>query len=250
MLERQYEVQKGVKGALMYPICVVTALTGAVTFLMIFVVPRFATMFQSRGFELPLPTRILLAGSSFVQSYWYLVLGALISGVLLGRSAWRSRKFRPRIDTALHRVPFLRDMLRGLAVGRFAQVLGISLRSGQSLLEALVLAGRASGRPLLIADAEKMRDQVNHGGRLSDVLLTCSYIPSFTKRMLTAGEEAGELPKMCAVVTRHYDREVTHLTKNVTTVIEPVMIVGLAGVVLLVALAIFLPMWNMAALVG
>jgi type II secretory pathway component PulF len=68
--------------------------------------------------------------------------------------------------------------------------------------------------------------------------------------MLTAGEEAGELSKMCTVVTRHYDREVTHLTKNVTTVIEPVMIAGLAGVVLLVALAIFLPMWNMAALVG
>jgi type II secretory pathway component PulF len=68
--------------------------------------------------------------------------------------------------------------------------------------------------------------------------------------MLTAGEEAGELSKMCAVVTKHYDREVAHLTKNVTTVIEPVMIAALAGVVLLVALAIFLPMWNMAALVG
>lgn len=250
MLERQYETSKGVKGALMYPICVVAALSLAVVFLMIFVVPRFAVMFKSRGIDLPLPTQMMLAMSGFLQSYWYVVLGVVVGSIWALRAAWRSPRFKPRVDTLLHRIPFIRDMLRGLAISRFSQVLGISLRSGQSLLEALSLAGRASGRPLLAADAEKMREQVNNGGRLSDVLLTCSYIPSFTRRMFTAGEEAGELSKMCTVVTRHYDREVTHLTKNVTTVIEPIMIMGLAGVVLLVALAIFLPMWNMAALVG
>ncbi len=250
MLERQYETQKNVKGALMYPICVVGALSLAVTFLLIFVVPRFARMFESRGIELPLPTQVLLAFSGFMQANWYFVLGGMIGSYFAVRWAWRKPALRARLDTAMHRIPFFKDMLRGTAISRFAQVLGISLRSGQSLLEALSLAGRASGRPLLIADAEKMREQVNHGGRLSDVLLTCSYIPPFTRRMLTAGEEAGELSKMCSVVTRHYDREVSHLTKNVTTVIEPVMIIGLAGVVLLVALAIFLPMWNMAALVG
>ena len=92
------------------------------------------------------------------------------------------------------------------------------------------------------------RMELHHGGRLADVLLTCSYLPAFTRRMLTAGEDAAELPKMCTVVARHYDREVAHLTKTVTTVIEPILIVGLAGVVLLIALAIFLPMWNMTAL--
>jgi type II secretory pathway component PulF len=250
MLERQYETQKGVKSALMYPICVVAALSGAVTFLMMFVVPRFAEMFKSRGIDLPLPTQILVTGSELLKSYWYIVLVLILAAFISARNAWRSPRRRAAIDAVLHRIPVLRDLLRGLAISRFTQVLGLSLRSGQSLLEALSLAGRASGRPLLAADAEKMREQVNHGGRLADVLLTCSYIPSFTRRMLTAGEEAGELSKMCAVVTRHYDREVTHLTKNVTTVIEPIMIVGLAGVVLLVALAIFLPMWNMAALVG
>jgi type II secretory pathway component PulF len=250
MLERQYETQKGVKSALMYPICVVAALGGAVTFLMMFVVPRFAEMFKSRGIELPLPTQVLVTGSELLKSYWYVAIVLILAAFISVRNAWRSPRRRAAIDVVLHRIPVLRDLLRGLAISRFTQVLGLSLRSGQSLLEALSLAGRASGRPLLAADAEKMREQVNHGGRLADVLLTCSYIPSFTRRMLTAGEEAGELSKMCAVVTRHYDREVTHLTKNVTTVIEPIMIVGLAGVVLLVALAIFLPMWNMAALVG
>jgi type II secretory pathway component PulF len=141
-------------------------------------------------------------------------------------------------------------VLKGMAVSRFANVLGLCLRSGLNLMESLEMAGRASGRPLMLSDAEKMIEQVNHGGRLADVFLTCGYLPAFTRRMLTAGEEAAELPRMCTVVSRHYDREVTHLTKNVTTVIEPVMIVGLAGVVLLVALAIFLPMWNMTSLIG
>lgn len=250
MLDRQHDMQKGVKAALMYPACVIGALGLAVVFLMLFVVPRFATMFASRGLELPMPTQVLIGISGFITSYWYVLLSGLVVAVLLARRAWRRPSSRRQLDTLLHRIPFIRDMLRGLAISRFAQVLGISLRSGLSLLDALEMAGRASARPLLLEDAEKMREQVNHGGRLADVLLTCSYVPPFTRRMLSAGEEAAELPRMCTVVSRHYDREVTHLTKNVTTVIEPIMIVGLAGIVLLVALAIFLPMWNMAALVG
>lgn len=250
MLERQYEIQKNVKGALMYPICVICALALAVAFLMVFVVPKFAAMFESRGIELPLPTQILIGISMVIRTYWYAIIGGAIVSFWGVRRAWRTPTTRKRIDTALHRIPFLRDVLRGVAVSRFANVLGISLRSGLSLIDSLEMAGRASGRPLMAADAEKMKEQVNHGGRLTDVLLTCGYLPAFTRRMLSAGEEAAELPRMCAVVARHYDREVTHLTKNVTTVIEPIMIVGLAGVVLLVALAIFLPMWNMTTLIG
>jgi type II secretory pathway component PulF len=249
MLDRQYEVNKNVKGALMYPICVVGALGLAVTFLMIFVVPKFATMFASRGVELPVPTKILIAFSDFLRTYWYVILAAMIGGVWGLKRACKRPTTRRRLDTALHKVPFLRDVLKGLAVSRFAHVLGISAKSGLGLIDAIEMAGRASGRPLLMLDAQKMQDQVKHGGRLSDVLLDCNYLPPFTRRMMAAGEESAELSKMCGIVARHYDREVAHLTKNVTTVIEPILIVGLAGIVLLVALAIFLPMWNMASLI-
>jgi MSHA biogenesis protein MshG len=95
-----------------------------------------------------------------------------------------------------------------------------------------------------------LRDQVNSGGRLSDHIGECDYLPALSRRMLATGEEAGDLPKLCEIVANHYDREVAHLAKNVTTVIEPVLIIGLAGIVLIVALAIFLPMWNMGTLVG
>ena len=250
MLERNYEMRKRVKGALMYPICVIVALAVAVTFLMIFVVPKFAKMFESRGMDLPLPTQVVIGLSSFIQNYWYLIIGGAIAAAWGLRRAQRNPKARRVIDTFLHRVPFLRDMLKGVAISRFAHVLGIGFRSGLNLLDALDMAGRASGRPLLEADAETMKQQVNLGGRLRECLSSTRYVPPFARRMISAGEEAGELPRMCEIVARHYDRETEHLAKNVATLIEPIMIAGLAVVVLVIALAIFLPMWNMAALLG
>ena len=93
-----------------------------------------------------------------------------------------------------------------------------------------------------------MCDQVKNGGRLSEVLLACDYLPGFARRMIASGEEAAELPRMCRIVAKHYDREVDHLTKNLSTMIEPIAVVGLAAVVLIIALAVFLPMWSMGAL--
>jgi len=250
MLDQQYEMRKQVKGAMLYPICVISALLIAVIFLVLVVVPKFATMFAARGVDLPMLTEALLATSLFCKSWWFLILGGLLGGLLALRKAWATPSWRRRIDRTLHRVPFLRDLLIGTGVSRFAHILGLSLRSGLNLLDAISMAGTASGRPLLVADAERMQKQVNQGGRLADVLLACEYIPGFARRMMTAGEEAGELPKMCQIVARHYDREVSHLAKNIATIIEPVMIVGLAIVVLIISLAIFLPMWNMAVVIG
>ena len=250
VLERGYETTKNVKSALMYPLCVVIALSAAVVFLTVFIVPKFTTMYASKGIDLPAPTKLLMGFSQMLRSYWYLVLGGMFGAILTMRHLWRKPASRQVIDGWLHKVPFLRDVLTGLAISRFAHVFGLCLQSGLGLIEALDMSGRASGRPLLQMDTEKMREQVNHGGRLSDVLLACNYMPGFARRMISAGEDAAELPKMCSVVARHYDREVSHLTKNVGTFIEPIMIVGLAVVVLFVALAIFLPMWNMTALLG
>ena len=249
MLERQEETRKSIKSALMYPICVLAAMALAVLFLVIFVVPRFAELFESRGVDLPLPTQILVFTTMVVRTYWYAILALMVGGFFLVRGAWRHETWRSRIDGWLHKVPYLRDVLRGLAVSRFTHVFGLCLQSGIGLIEALEMSGRSCGRPMLQADAQKMKEQVNHGGRLSDVMLACPYLPGFAKRMIAAGEESAELTRMCSIVARHYDREVAHLTKNVTAVIEPIMIVGLAAMVLMIALAIFLPMWNMAALI-
>jgi type II secretory pathway component PulF len=250
MLERNAETGRQVKSALMYPICIIATLSLAVAFLLTFVVPKFARMYQQRGIELPVFTRMLAAFGEFVQGYWWACLiGAAIGGWMLRRT-WKSERGRAAIDRVLHGVPVLEQILRGLALSRFARVFSVTLGSGLGLIRALEMSGRASGRPLLQQDVNRMVEQVRAGGRLADVLATCDYIPTFSKRMITAGEQAGELGRMCDIVAAQHERETTYLTKNLGTIIEPVLIVLIAGVVLVVALAIFLPMWNMVKLIG
>lgn len=250
MLERQQETRAQVRGALMYPACVVTVLALAVFFLIAFVVPRFAGMFEKRGIELPLFTKILMNVGLSVQHYWWAYLLAIGAAVFAYFRIQKSARGRAKIDTALHKVPYLHTILTGLAIGRFSRVLGISLSSGLNLIESLELAGKSSGRPLLMNDVQRMIEQVRTGGRLSEVLANCTYFTPFTRRMLGAGEQSGEIPRMCDVIARHYDRESSQLSKNISTVIEPVLIVMIATVVLVVALAIFLPMWDMVKIVG
>ena len=250
MLDQRYESNKNINGALIYPVCVLIAMILGASFLMIVVIPKFAGMYEKRSIDLPLPTQLLLDVSDFVRLYWPLLLGGMVATVWSVRRAWKQPKTRNKIDTWLHRVPYLRDVLKGLAVSRFAHVLGTSLQSGLGLIDALEMAGGSSGRPLLQADIEKMREQVKEGGRLTDVMLACAYLPGFARRMIAAGEETAEMPRMCEIVARHYDREVAHLTKNLPTVLEPLLIVGLAGVFLIIALAIFLPMWDVGTLMG
>jgi type II secretory pathway component PulF len=248
MLEQQTETRQQIRGALLYPTLVIGALSIAVIFLVTFVVPRFADMFAERNVALPAPTRVLIAISTGFRVYWWAIGGGVIAAVLGLRHTWRGSSGRRFIDRCLHRVPYLRQILIGLGVGRFARVFGLSLSAGLPLIDCLELSGRASGRPMLRADTERMMEQVSQGGRLSDVLMACTYLPGFARRMIAAGEESAELPRMCDIVARHYHRDVGHMTKNIGTVIEPVLVAGMAALVLGVALAIFLPMWNMVSL--
>ncbi|MBN8644485.1 MAG: type II secretion system F family protein [Planctomycetes bacterium] len=247
-VEEQTEMRRAVKGALMYPATVVVALTLGTGFLVTFVVPRFAEMFRGRGVALPVLTEALDVLGTSVRSWWYLYLIAFAGIFLIARAAWRGARTRALVERGLHRVPLLGSILTGLAVGRFASVFGLCLSSGLGLLDTLEMAGKASGRPMLREDVALMIRQVKAGGRLGEVLQQCSYLPGFVKQLFRAGEESAELTRMCQIVSRHYVRETKHLVKNASTVLEPILIALLTGVVLMVALAIFLPMWNMMSL--
>ena len=250
MMERSAETQRQVKGAMMYPACVMVVLAIGVTFLLGFVVPKFADMFASRGVDLPTITKVLMHVGHSIQHYWFLYGGAVAGAIYGFKRMNRSERGRDTLDQVWHKVPFITKLLQGLAISRFCHVLGVSLGAGLNLIESLELAGKAAGRGMLMRDSMQMAERVRTGGRLSEVLADCKYITPFARRMISAGETSGELPKMCAAAARHYDRETQHLAKNIGTVIEPIMVVIIAAVVLVVALAIFLPMWNMVSLIG
>lgn len=250
MLEQQAESSKQLKQAMVYPALITFALGGAATFLIAVVVPKFATMYASRGIDLPFLTRMLEAVGVTMQSYWWIILPALIGGVFGLRALWRNPRAALGIDRFLNKIPYINKAIQGVAVARFTRILGISLGSGLSLIDSLEMAGRSTGRPLLILEANRMSMGVRSGDRMGDMLRESTYIPPFARRMLTAGEESAELTKLCGVVADHYQRLSAHLIKNAATVIEPVLIAVLTGVVLVIALAIFMPMWDMVNLVG
>lgn len=250
MLERADEVRRQVHGSLLYPACVVGVLSAAVMFLLGFAVPRFAGMFAQRGVELPTLTQALIGVGQFLSSTWYVLLPAGLVGAVSLRRAWQNPRTRVYLDAGLDRVPVVAAILQGMAVSRFARVLGISLGSGIDLIASLRMAGRASGRPSLAASADRLAEQVRAGDPFGTRIETCHDLPRFARRMLAAGDRAADLRRSCGMIADYYEREAMHLSKLLSTMIEPVLVVLIATVVLFVALAIFLPMWNLVQVLG
>ncbi len=244
MLEWNNTTTKQFKQALMYPAVVVVVLVLGTGFLLAGVVPRFVEMFEQRGMELPLLTRALRGIGLAIRDHWWVLAIGIPAAAFGVRRAWRVPSTRMLLDGLMHRVPLLGRILVCLAVSRFTRVLGVSISSGIGLIEALRQSGRACGRPLLRAEAEALAERTTRGARLSESLKDTTYLPVFAKRMLSAGEESASLPRMCEVITRHYEREATHLSKSIGTLVEPILIATLTVIVLLVALGIFLPMWD------
>ncbi|MBL8744839.1 MAG: type II secretion system F family protein [Phycisphaerae bacterium] len=249
MLEKESEMSRQWRGAMMYPACVVAVLVLAVAFLVGFVIPKFAGIFESRGVALPLITRVLMSAGQSMQAFWWAWLAALAMIAVGGRAAWRTPRGRNMIERLLHKVPLLSTMLTGSTISRFTRIFGLTLGSGLPLTDCLVLAGRATSRPTLQQDVRSILAQVTRGAKMSEAFVSCTYLTPFAKRMLSVGEESAELTRMCRVVSRHYDQETSYLAKTLTTIIEPVLVVAIAGVVLVVALAVFLPMWDMVNLI-
>lgn len=249
MLEKQAEMTRQWRGALMYPMCVCVVLVVAIVFLVGFVIPQFATIFETRGVELPMLTRVLMTIGKSMQAHWFMYLGGAAAAVFGLREAWRRPAGRALIDRLIHKAPLFNTLLIGNTMSRFARVLGLTLGSGLPLTDCLVLAGRSAGRPMLKRDTETLLKAVTHGSRLVEAFPSCTYLTPFAKRMLTAGEESAELNRMCGVICRHYDQETTYLTKTLATVLEPILVVAIAGIVLIVALAVFIPMWDMVKLI-
>ncbi len=244
-VEEQGEMRRMIKGALMYPLTVVAALVLGTGFLVTFVVPKFAEMFRGRGVALPVLTEVLDALGTSVKGYWFVYLTGLGVSFFVARLLVRRPQVRGVIDRWSERIPLLGGVLIGLAVSRFASVFGLCLTSGLGLIDTLEMSGKAAGRATIRKDVETMIRQVKSGGKLGEALQGCPSMPGFVKQLFRAGEESAELGRMCQIISRHYGRETRHLVKNAATVIEPVLIALLTGVVLMVALAIFLPMWNM-----
>lgn len=248
--EARYDLQKKIQGALIYPIILTVLATAIVLGLLTYVVPDIVKVFQSSRQELPLLTRGLIATSNFAKAAGpWLVLGLVVAGFAL-RPMLKQERTRYRLHAWQLRLPLVGRLVRGANATRFASTLSILTRSSVPLVEALRIAAEVSSN-LHIRDAIRQAAvKVTEGGSLSRALEESGYFPPMMMQMIASGEQSGELDQMLARAATMQEKELSSLITTLVGLFEPLMLLMMAGVVLIIVLAIMLPILSMNNLVG
>ena len=249
MLEKNSENRARIKSATLYPKIVVAGLAIAIIILMSFVVPRFSQLYSSFKIELPLPTRMLIAISDFALSYWYLLLAGGISLFIALKVFLRTERGKDFWDKSVIKIPIFGPLILKSVLSRFSRVLGSLYRSGLPILQSLDIVSRAVDNRLIAAEVKRIEGEVRAGRPLSEELGKSGQFPPMVVQMVGVGEDTGGLDEMLDKVSEYYDQEVDASIRNLATTLEPVLLAFIFAIVLFLALAIFLPMWDIIKVV-
>ncbi len=247
--EREGETRTRLRAALTYPTVVVSVAVLVIGFLAVVVFPRFMGVFAHAEIPLPLPTRILLAVSNFVQSYWWVMLGGILIIVFSFRRYSGTEGGGFIIDKVKLKIPIFGLLIKKLVVARFARILSTLHSSGVPILNALEIVERTIGNVVISRVVGNVRTSVREGESIAEPLRISKVFPPMVVHMITIGEESGALDKMLTEVADTYDREVDYALKNVTAALEPVLIVAMGIIVAFIALSLFLPYFEMIKVV-
>jgi type IV pilus assembly protein PilC len=244
-VEKNVKLKSAVKSALIYPTAVVSIACLVVGLLLKFVVPVFANMFTSMGVELPLSTSIVIGASRFVGRFWWMVLLLLLVIVLTIRQIRRDPRGRYTLDKFMLSWPILGPVLRKIAVARFTRTLGTLITSGVPILEGLAITARTSGNAVLEDALMKVRKAVEEGRTIVDPLKESGVFPNMVTQMIGVGEATGAMDTMLQKIADFYEDEVDVATKNLLTLLEPVMIGFLGVIVGGIVISLYMPLFSM-----
>lgn len=248
LLEHDKATRSKVKSAMRYPIIVIASLGVAFAALMTFVVPRFVEMFLQSGMELPLPTKILITMSNLFKNYLhFLAAGGFVLWIAF-KQYTKTSGGRYQWDRLRLKLPIFGPLVLKVAMSRFARMFQTLNSAGMPILQTLQILGSTVGNEVVKAEIERVAEGVKRGEGIADPLRRSKLFPPMVVRMIAIGEQSGSLDNMLASISDHYDLEVEYAVKNLTTMIEPMLTVGLGVIVVFLALAIFLPMWNLTNL--
>ncbi len=249
-LEKNDALQRKVKGALTYPAIVLFVATGACIFMLLGVIPVFAKMFADFGGELPAPTRIVMGMSDFLRTNWYL-LGAAIVALVFAFKRFRATERGELItDRLFLRTPIIGNVLRKGAVSRFTRTLGTLIGSGVPILQGLEITARTAGNKVLELAIDRTARSISQGDTIAEPLKDSGVFPPMVVQMIGIGEQTGALDEMLSKVADFYDDEVDAAVEALTAAIEPLMIVVMGTMVGGMLVAMYLPMFKMANVVG
>ena len=247
-LEFEKLTRERIKAAMRYPTFVIVAISVAMAILSLFVIPTFEKVFAGMGAELPLPTRIIMGISKFSVEFWPHILVALILVFIAGRKYLQTENGAYRWDCYKLRLPVVGSILMRATLARFARSFAMGFGSGVPLVQALGYTARAIDNRFLGKKLDEMRNLLERGETLTRSAASLEIFTPLVLQMLAVGEETGSVDSMLLEVAGFYEREVEYELKNLTSAIEPILIVIIGGMVLVLALGVFLPMWNMSSI--
>jgi MSHA biogenesis protein MshG len=249
-LQQDQDIQDRVRAAMRYPITVMIVIAVALGVITVFVIPNFAPLFKALGDNIPWPTRVIMGVSAFTQQYWYVVLGVMAGATVFIRQYINTEKGRYKWDKVRLKLPAVGKLAHQAILSRITRSLSISLTAGMPMIQTLNVIAKSAGNEYMAERVIRLRDAVERGDPLSRAATTVGMFPPLVLQMMAVGEETGELSELLDEVAGFYEREVDYALKNLSAAIEPIMIVMVGGMVLVLALGVFLPMWEMISKVG
>jgi type IV pilus assembly protein PilC len=249
-MEKAMKLKSQVKGAMTYPAAVLVISIGVVALLLIKVIPVFKKMFEGMGGELPGPTQFLVNASEFAQSYWWVMVGIIVAVVIAFGRFYKTEKGRWSIDSLLLKAPIFGPLLKKVAVAKFSRTLSTMMNSGVPILEGLNIVSKTAGNVVVEAALIKTRQNISEGRTIAEPLSETGIFPPMVVQMIAVGEATGALDTMLSKIADFYDDEVDAAVAAMTALLEPIMMVFLGGVVGGMIIAMYLPIFKMASVVG
>ena len=248
-IELEDTTRKRVKSALRYPMIVFTAMVGAMMVINLFVIPTFAKVFAGFDAELPVPTKILMATSEFTVNYWWVILG-VIGGSIIGISNYRKTNQGELVfDRLKLRIPLVGKVLKKIALARFTRSFAMLSASGVPVVQSIKITCNALGNRYISESIVEMSRGIEQGDTLTNTAAATKMFTPLILQMISVGEETGSLDRLLDDVSDFYEQEIDYDLKKLADSIEPIMLVFMAGMVLILALGVFLPMWELTSVV-
>lgn len=249
-IEKAMNLKKKIKSAMIYPSTIITVAMVVVIFLLIFVIPTFKSMFEGFGATLPLPTLIVLAASRIVRTYFLVIVGVAIALVAGLRFYYKTDGGRRVIDSLLLKAPVFGELIRKVSVAKFTRTLGTLVSSGVAILEALDITARTAGNKVVEEAVLRTRAAIAQGKAIAEPLKESGVFPPMVVQMISVGEQTGALDAMLTKIADFYDEEVDTAVGNLTSLLEPMLMVFLGIVIGGVVIAMYLPIFKLVSVVG
>jgi type IV pilus assembly protein PilC len=249
-LEKAEKLKRQIKGAMMYPLVVMIVAGVVVTLLLLKVVPTFEEMFAEFGQALPAPTEFVINLSKWLQANFIFVGAGIAIAVVGTQRFYKTARGRLMLDTAMLRLPVFGDLLTKVAVARFCRTLGTMIASGVPILEALDICARTAGNKVIENAVVRVKDAISEGRTISEPLSESKVFPEMVCQMISVGEATGALDVMLNKVADFYEDEVDQAVENLTSMMEPLIIVFLGVIIGGLVIAMYMPIFSMASGIG